>query len=255
VKAKEPFRVITNSNAIEGHAVVSREQWLSARIALLAKEKEFTRLREELSRQRRELPWVNIDKEYVFDAPNGKETLADLFGGRSQLVVYHFMFSPDWDQGCKHCSFWADHFDAMSAHLNNRDVAFVVISRAPLAKIEPFQQRMGWRFKWVSSLHTDFNYDYQASFTPEAIKGGELYYNYAKAPMKMTDREGVSVFYKDAGGAVFHTYSCYARGIDILNGTYHFLDLVPKGRDEQGLKSPQAWVQYHDSYGRAPQTT
>jgi predicted dithiol-disulfide oxidoreductase (DUF899 family) len=234
--------------SIQGHTVVSREQWLAARTALLAREKEFTRLHDEIRRERRALPWVRVDKEYVFDTPSGRQSLADLFEGRSQLVVYHFMFAPEWEQGCKHCSFWADHFDGMLKHLKHRDVTFLAISRAPLAKIEAFKKRLGWKFKWVSSQHDDFNYDFQVSFRPQALKSGEVIYNYAPTRMNTTDREGLSVFYRDAGGAVFHTYSCYARGIDALNGTYQFLDLVPKGRDEEGLKSPQAWVHYHDSY-------
>lgn len=235
------------SSGVKGHPVVSGEQWLAARTAFLAKEKEFTRLRDDLNRQRRELPWATVEKPYVFDGPNGKETLADLFEGRSQLVVYHFMFSPEWDEGCKHCSFWADHYDGTGVHLNHRDVTLVVVSRAPLAKIKAFKKRMGWGFKWVSSLHNDFNSDFHVSFTPEDIKSGAAFYNYSKSGPGMTEREGASVFYKDERGAVFHTYSCYARGIEMLNGTYHFLDLVPKGRDEDS-KNPQAWVRYHDKY-------
>jgi len=235
------------SSGIRGHPVVSREQWLSARTVFLAKEKEFTRLRDELNRQRRELPWVKVEKKYAFDGPGGKETLADLFASRSQLVVYHFMFSPDWDEGCKHCSFWADHYDAPAVHLRRRDVSFVAISRAPLVKIEAFKKRMGWRFRWLSSFDSDFNFDFLASFTPEALEGGTTFYNYSKASPGMADREGISVFYKDDGGAVFHTYSCYARGIEMVNATYHFLDLVPKGRDEDPA-DPQAWVRYHDRY-------
>jgi predicted dithiol-disulfide oxidoreductase (DUF899 family) len=235
-------------SGITGHAVVSHEQWLSARTAFLAREKEFTRLRDDLSRQRRELPWERVDKSYVFDGPNGKETLAQLFGKRSQLVVYHFMFNPAGDAGCKHCSFWADNFNGIDVHLSHRDVSFVAISRAPLAKLEAFKKRMGWTFKWVSSGQTDFNYDYQASFTPEQVKSGAVFYNYQKVNMDMSDREGVSVFCKDEGGALFHTYSSYARGIDMLNGAYHFLDLVPKGRDEDGLEFTQEWVRYHDKY-------
>jgi predicted dithiol-disulfide oxidoreductase (DUF899 family) len=230
------------------HAVVSRQQWLSARIALLAKEKEFTRLRDELSRERRELPWVQVDTSYVFDGPNGKETLAQLFGTRSQLIVYHFMFSPEWDEGCPHCSFWADHYDGMVIHLDHRDATFVVISRAPLAKIQPFKKRMGWRFKWVSSNQTDFNYDYRVSFTPEDIRNRTAFYNYVKTDPGPADREGLSAFSKDERGVVFHTYSTYARGIDMLNGTYNVLDLAPKGRDEDSLESPQAWVRHHDRY-------
>jgi predicted dithiol-disulfide oxidoreductase (DUF899 family) len=236
------------SNGLKGHPVVSHEEWLSTRTAFLAREKEFTRLRDELSRQRRELPWEKVDKQYVFDGPNGKETLAELFENRSQLVVYHFMFPPEDDEGCPHCSFWADNFNGIGVHLNHRDVTFVAISRAPLAKIELFKQRMGWSFKWVSSFQSDFNYEYQASFPPDAVQRGAVFYNYTQMDAGMMDREGASVFYKDENGAVFHTYSCYARGIDMLNGTYHFLDLVPKGRDEQGLDDPQAWVRHHDKY-------
>jgi predicted dithiol-disulfide oxidoreductase (DUF899 family) len=235
-----------DSGSVKEHPVVSREAWLKARSAFLAKEKEFTRLRDDLSRQRRELPWERVEKNYAFDGPGGEESLTDLFGNRSQLIVYHFMFNPASDEGCKHCSFWADNFNGVPAHLNHRDVSFVAISRAPLAKIDPFKKRMGWSFKWVSSARTDFNYDYQASFTPEAIESGTLFYNYTNQPGKMSDREGVSVFYKDAIGAIFHTYSAYARGIDMLNAAYHYIDLVPKGRDEGD--SPQSWVQYHDRY-------
>jgi predicted dithiol-disulfide oxidoreductase (DUF899 family) len=226
--------------------VVTSKQWLKARTALLAKEKAFTRLRDKLSKQRRELPWERVEKEYIFDGPKGKESLAELFENRSQLVVYHFMFNPASEEGCKHCSFWADNFNPIVIHLNHRDVSFVAISRAPLAKIEPFKRRMGWSFKWLSSSQNDFNYDYQASFTPEAIQSGTLFYNFTRQKMKMADREGVSVFYKDAKGGIFHTYSTYARGIDMLNTAYHYLDLTPKGRDESGF--PQSWVQFHDRY-------
>jgi predicted dithiol-disulfide oxidoreductase (DUF899 family) len=240
--------VRSGNGGIEGHPVVSHEKWLSSRTAFLAKEKEFTRLRDELSRQRRELPWEKVGKTYTFDGPSGKETLADLFEGRSQLVVYHFMFTPEWDEGCKHCSFWADNFNGIGVHLNHRDVTLVAVSRAPLAKIEAFRKRMGWSFKWVSSAGSDFNFDYQVSFTPEQRKSGEARYNYSKEDPGFEDREGASVFYKDPSGAIFHTYSCYARGIDILNCAYHYLDLVPKGRDEDGLEFTQAWVRHHDRY-------
>jgi predicted dithiol-disulfide oxidoreductase (DUF899 family) len=233
---------------IRDHPVVSREQWLAARKTLLAQEKEFNRLRDELGRRRRELPWEKVDKQYVFDGPSGRETLAELFGRRSQLIVYHFMFAPEDEEGCPHCSFWADHFDGADIHLPHRDATFVVISRAPLAKIEAFKHRMGWRFKWLSSFENEFNYDYQVSFTPEQIRTGSVVYNYAKMDMDETERQGLSVFYKDEGGAVFHTYSCYARGIDLLNGTYNFIDLAPKGRGEDGPEGTQAWVRYHDRY-------
>jgi predicted dithiol-disulfide oxidoreductase (DUF899 family) len=239
---------MANDSSVQKHPVVSRDEWLAARKAFLVKEKEFTRLRDELSRQRRELPWVKVDKAYAFDGPQGQETLADLFGGRSQLVVYHFMFNPEGDSGCPHCSFWADNFNGIDVHLNHRDVSLVAASRAPLAKIEAFRKRMGWSFKWVSSFQSDFNYDYHVSFRPEEIASGAVEYNYVTSPMTMTDREGVSVFHKDGNGTIFHTYSSYARGIDMLNGAYHFLDLVPKGRDEDGLSFTQAWVRHHDRY-------
>ena len=202
-------------SSIKDHPVVSHEEWLSARTAFLAKEKEFTRLRDELSQQRRALPWEKVDKQYVFDGPTGKETLAELFESRSQLVVYHFMFDPEWEEGCSSCSFWADSFNGNGVHLNHRDTTFVAISRAPLAKIEPFKKRMGWSFKWLSSGASDFNFDYQASFTPEQVKSGAAFYNYTVTDPGDLDREGISVFSKDESGAVFHTYSCYARGIDI----------------------------------------
>jgi predicted dithiol-disulfide oxidoreductase (DUF899 family) len=232
---------------LANHPVVSPEQWLAARTALLAKEKAFTRARDEVNRERRALPWERVEKTYVFQGPTAQETLAELFAGRSQLVVYHFMFPPEWDEGCKHCSFWADHYDGAGIHLNHRDVTFVVVSRAPLTKIAAFQQRMGWRFKWVSSAGTGFNYDYHVSFTPPEVEGGSAVYNYARTDAGMSEREGLSVFYRNAAGAVFHTYSCYARGIDMLNGAYNFLDLVPKGRDEDP-DSPQSWVRHHDRY-------
>jgi predicted dithiol-disulfide oxidoreductase (DUF899 family) len=237
-----------DSLEIKDHLIVSREEWLAARTALLAKEKEFTRLRDELSRQRRALPWVKVDKEYIFDGPNGQETLDDLFEHRSQLIVYHFMFPPEWDEGCLHCSFWADSFNGSSVHLNHRDVTFVAISRASLAKIEPFKKRMGWSFKWVSSFQSEFNFDYHVSFTSEEMQNGSAVYNYVKTDPGVTDREGISVFYKGESGAVFHTYSCYARGIDMVNATYQLLDLAPKGRDEGQLEDSQAWVRHHDRY-------
>ena len=230
------------------HRVVSHKAWIEARRKFLAKEKKFTRLRDALSRERRALPWEKVEKQYVFEGPEGRETLPELFDGRTQLIVYHFMFAPEWDEGCKHCSFWADNFNGLGVHLNHRDASFVAISRAPLAKIEAFKRRMGWSFKWVSSGQNDFNYDYQASFTPREVESGAAFYNYSKFDVGVTDREGVSVFYRDPGGAVFHTYSSYARGIDMLNTAYHYLDLAPKGRDEDGLEFTQAWVRHHDRY-------
>jgi len=229
------------------HEVVPQDEWLERRRELLAREKEFTRLRDELNRRRRELPWVKVDKRYLFDGPNGSESLADLFAGRSQLIVYHFMYPPDWEEGCLHCSFWADHYDGMQVHLNHRDVSFVVISRAPYAKISEFQQRMGSKFKWLSSFHTDFNYDFGASFTPQQVESGDKVYNFGTLEPGMSDREGASVFYRDETGTIFRTYGTHARGIDMLNTTYHWLDLVPKGRDEDP-EDVQGWVRHHDRY-------
>jgi predicted dithiol-disulfide oxidoreductase (DUF899 family) len=226
--------------------VVSHSQWLEARKQLLIKEKEFTRLRDELSRQRRDLPWEPVEKTYVFDGPNGKETLPELFDGRSQLIVYHFMFGPDWEAGCPHCSHWADTFNGVIVHLNHRDVTMLAISRAPYGKLAAYRKRMGWSFKWVSSLNTDFNSDYHVSFTPDEVAAKEAFYNYARQNPNVSEREGVSVFCKDPAGRVFHTYSTYARGIDLLNADYNYLDLVPKGRDEAG-RGP-FWVRRHDEY-------
>jgi predicted dithiol-disulfide oxidoreductase (DUF899 family) len=234
---------------LSNHKVVSLDKWLDARKQLLIQEKEFTRLRDQLSRQRRELPWVKVEKNYVFDGPGGKTTLAELFEGRRQLVVYHFMFAPEEKEGCRACSFWADNFNAIAIHLNHRDVSLVAASRAPWEKLEAFKRRMGWTFKWVSSGNNDFNYDYHVSFTPEALKG-QVEYNYAKQEAESPDMPGVSVFYKDEGGNIYHTYSAYARGIDILNTAYNYLDLVPKGRDEAELEWPMDWVRFHDKYDK-----
>lgn len=233
---------------MQNHKVVSRDEWLEARKQFLVKEKEFTRLRDQLSKARRELPWERVDKTYVFDGPGGKETLAELFQGRSQLIVYHFMFDPSWEAGCQHCSFWADNFNGIPVHLNHRDVTMVAISRAPLAKLEAYRKRMGWSFKWLSSFGSDFNYDYYVSFTPEEMAKEQALYNYARRKPQASESVGISVFHKDADGNVFHTYSCYARGVDMLNGAYHYLDLVPKGRDEAGQSNPQFWVRRHDEY-------
>jgi predicted dithiol-disulfide oxidoreductase (DUF899 family) len=233
---------------VANHPVVSHEAWLAARKALLAREKEFTRQRDALSRERRELPWERVEKAYAFDAAGGKQTLAQLFGKHSQLAVYHFMFNPGSDEGCRHCSFWADSFDGIDVHLGHRDVSFVAVSRAPLGKIEAFRKRMGWSFKWVSSAGSDFNHDFGVSFTKEELARGPVTYNYTTGTMQMQEREGASAFYKDEQGKVFHSYSCYARGIDLLNTAYNFLDLCPKGRDEEGLEFTQAWVRHHDRY-------
>jgi len=238
----------STTTAIENPKVVSHEDWLAARKEFLAKEKEFTRLRDQLSRQRRELPWEQVEKEYVFDGPSGKETLADLFAGRSQLIIYHFMFGPGWSAGCPSCSYLADHFDGPSIHLANRDVTLAVISRAPLAEIDAFKRRMGWKFHWVSSFGTDFNYDYHVSFTPEEQAKGKVNYNYELTEFPSEEGPGLSVFCKDADGRIFHTYSSYARGLDIFVGAYNFLDHAPKGRDEDGLAHTMAWVRHHDRY-------
>ncbi|MEM7531509.1 MAG: thioredoxin family protein [Chloroflexota bacterium] len=228
--------------------VVSQTEWLEARKALLAKEKEFTRLRDQLSQEQRSLPWVKVDKAYVFDSPDGQETLGDLFAGCSQLLVYHFMFHPEWEQGCKSCSFWADNYNGVTLHWNQRDVTHVTISRAPLAKLQAFRQRMGWQFKWVSSYGSDFNYDFHVSFKPADLANGERNYNYDTIQFPVEEAPGVSIFYKDEQGDVFHTYSTYARGLDVLNGAYHHLDLIPKGRDEGGQN--MAWLRLRDEYAQ-----
>ncbi len=229
------------------HKVVSKEEWLKARMAHLAAEKDLTRRRDELSRQRRELPWERVDKNYVFEGPNGPETLADLFAGRSQLIIYHFMLGPDWEEGCRSCSFLADHFDPTGIHLAHRDVTLAVVSRAPMPRIQAFQNRMGWRFHWVSAFANDFNRDYGVHFTKEEL-AGEVNYNYQRTHFGVEDAPGLSVFYKDDAGEIFHTYSAYARGLDTLVGTCQFLDLVPKGRDEEDLAFSMSWVRHHDKY-------
>lgn len=239
---------------MEKHKIVSRDVWIEARKRLLVQEKKFTRLRDQLSEQRRQLPHVRVDKDYDFEGPNGQETLADLFAGKSQLVVYHFMYGPDWEVPCKSCSFWADNFNGIVAHLGQRDVAFAAVSRAPLTKLRSFAERMGWSFKWVSSGNGDFNYDYQVSFTPEDLAKGAVTYNYAPSKMSMSDLPGISVFFKDKEGTIHHTYSCYARGLDMLNTAYHYLDLVPKGRDESDMPYTMAWVRIRDEYASDRQT-
>lgn len=237
----------TTATEVKQKNIVSHADWIATRKQFLAKEKEFTRLRDELSRQRRALPWEKVEKPYEFDGPQGRLTLGDLFGGRSQLVIYHFMLGPGWAEGCPSCSYLSDHFDGMTIHLANRDVTLAVVSHAPIAEIEAFKRRMGWRFQWVSSFASDFNFDYQVSASPEEAGKDKVYYNYDLMPFPSQERPGLSVFYKDAEG-IFHTYSSYARGLDILVGTYNFLDLVPKGRDEDGLKHTMAWVRHHDKY-------
>jgi predicted dithiol-disulfide oxidoreductase (DUF899 family) len=230
------------------HAVVSHEEWLTARRQLLAKEKELTRLRDRLSEERRALPWEKVEKAYTFDGPSGRETLAQLFEGRSQLLVYHFMFGPDWKEGCKSCSFWADNFNGAVEHLKHRDVTMIAVSRAPYEMLKAFQRRMGWGFKWVTSYGNDFNRDYHVSFTEEELKK-PVFYNYELRDFPADEAPGLSAFYKDETGAIFHTYSCYARGLDAINGTYQLLDLAPKGRDEAGLPYTMSWVRHHDKYG------
>jgi predicted dithiol-disulfide oxidoreductase (DUF899 family) len=232
--------------------VVSETEWIEAHKAFLAKEKELTRQRDELSRQRRTLPWVKVDKDYVFDGRGGKQTLSELFDGRSQLIVYHFMFGPEWEEGCPSCSMSGDHMDSSLVHLIQRDVTLVAVSRAPLGKIEAFKKRMGWSFPWVSSYGTDFNRDYHVSFTKEEMANGKMYYNFDLRAFPAEEAPGISVFYKDTNGDVFHTYSSYGRGPEWLLGAYSYLDLVPKGRDEDGLPFPMAWVRHHDKYETQP---
>ncbi|MGB7436483.1 MAG: thioredoxin family protein [Candidatus Acidiferrum sp.] len=239
------------TNAVEQPKVVSREEWLVARKELLAKEKELTRQRDAINAKRRELPWVKIDKEYVFDTPEGKKTLADLFAGRSQLIIRHFMFGPDWKEGCVGCSFASDHVEGALVHLEHHDVSYVTVSRAPLAEIEDFKKRMGWSFPWVSSFENDFNYDYHVSFTDEEIAQREAFYNFERRALPFPSRElsGLSVFYKDASGDIFHTYSCHARGDEGGLTTYFYLDLTPKGRNETGPGHNLGdWVRHHDRY-------
>jgi predicted dithiol-disulfide oxidoreductase (DUF899 family) len=227
----------------EAH-IVSRDEWLTARKSLLAEEKAFTRARDALSAKRRDLPWVKINTPYTFNTSQGKESLSGLFAGRSQLIIYHFMLGPNWEQGCKSCSFWADNFNDIIVHLNHRDVSMIAVSSAPLAKIEAFRKRMGWNFNWVSSDGTTFNQDFGVSPKP----GEGVLYNYGTAKIDMDELPGISVFARDEKGSVYHTYSCYARGLDMLNGAYHYLDLVPKGRDEEGLAGTMSWLKHHDRY-------
>ncbi|HEX6018311.1 MAG TPA: thioredoxin family protein [Burkholderiaceae bacterium] len=235
------------------HAVVSAQQLLAERKALLAHEKELTHLRDQVARQRRALPWVRIDKPYVFGAPEGTRTLAELFEGRRQLLVQHFMFGPGWEQGCPSCSFMADHSDGMTVHLAQRQVTLVAISRAPLGEIERFRQRMGWRFKWVSSFGSDFNHDFGVSFTPDELASGEVTYNYTRQSFPAGEAPGISVFCKDDAGRVFHTYSTYGRGVEAMMGTYSLLDLVPEGRGERDVPHKMEWVRHHDRYAPQPQ--
>jgi predicted dithiol-disulfide oxidoreductase (DUF899 family) len=245
----------TRSATAQDHAVVPAEQWLQARVELLAKEKELRRQMDEIARLRRELPWERVENNYVFETSEGKKTLAELFECRSQLMLYHFMFGPDWEQGCSGCSFLADHVDGAIVHLAHRDVTWTAVSRAPLAKIEAFKKRMGWKFRWISSFGSGFNFDYHVSFTQEQMARGEVYYNYADRRFPQSEGPGISVFYRDEAGQVFHTYSAYARGLDILLGTYNYLDFAPKGRDEESFQMPMTWVRHHDRYEDSPKVS
>lgn len=242
----------TSEVSTENHRVVSRDQWVAERKMLLAREKQLTHLRDEIARERRALPWVRVDKNYVFDAPGGRRTLADLFEGRRQLLVQHFMLAPGWEQGCPSCSFMADHNDGMNVHLAHRDVTLVAVSRATLPEIERFRRRMGWQFNWVSSHGSDFNYDFGVSFTPEQVAAGKIQYNYGTWPHAYEEWPGVSAFYKDDAGEVFHTYSTYGRGVEVMMHSYAMLDLLPKGRDERDVEYKMEWVRHHDRYESAP---
>ena len=239
---------------MQPHKTVSRAEWIEARKAHLAHEKEYTRARDRLSAERRALPWVKVDKAYAFDGPGGKKTLAELFAGRSQLVVQHFMFAPDWNEGCKSCSFWADGFERLVPHLAARDTTMAAVSLAPVAKLEAFKKRMGWTFDWFSSGESDFNYDYAVSFTPEQVKSGAKIYNFATSGFGVEEAPGISVFYRDEAGDIFHTYSCFARGLDMMNAAYHYLDLTPLGRHEEGLPYPMDWLRLRDQYKPAAET-
>lgn len=234
---------------MKSHKTVSHQEWIEARKVFLAKEKEFTRLRDEISRERRELPWEKVEKDYLFDGPDGKESLADLFAGQDQLIIYHFMFGPDWQAGCKACSYMADHFNPAVIHLKYRGVTMLAVSHAPSDKLQAFKKRMGWSFKWVSSMNSDFNRDFHVSFTQDELDSGETYYNYRKKRFPSTEAPGASVFYKNEAGEVFHTYSVYERGLDMFITAYHYLDIVPRGRDEDSFSYTMEWLRLHDEYG------
>jgi len=240
------------SENLEDHRIVSRDAWIAERRALLAQEKELTHLRDRITARRRALPWVRVEKDYLFDTSDGKRSLAELFEGRHQLLVQHFMFAPGWEQGCQSCSFMADHADGMLVHLAHRDVTLVAISRATLPEIKRFRQRMGWQFNWVSSHGSDFNYDFRVSFTPEEVARGNLDYNYGGWPYSYEEWPGISAFYRNDTGEIFHTYSTYGRGVEIMMGTYGMLDLVPKGRDEKDVEYKMEWLRHHDRYEPAP---
>ncbi len=235
------------TNSIENPTVVSPEEWLTARRELLREEKEFSKLRDRLAARRRELPWIRVDRPYVFESPQGRVSLAEMFEARSQLIVYHFMLAPGWEEGCRGCSYVSDHFDGALPHVNARDVSFTAVSVAPLAEIERFKARMGWKFNWVSSHGTSFNRDFGVSFTPEEVEGGGADYNFGRREIGGSEMPGLSVFARDANGGVYRTYSTYSRGLDLLIGAYNLLDLVPKGRDEDP-EAPMKWVCHHDRY-------
>jgi predicted dithiol-disulfide oxidoreductase (DUF899 family) len=245
---EHPMNTATDNNDVLDHAIVSPEQWLAQRRELLAREKQLTRLHDQVAAERRALPWVRIRKDYAFNTSDGLRTLGQLFEGRSQLVVQHFMFGPGWEQGCPSCSYMADHVDGMNIHLAHRDITFVAVSRAPLAEIEAFRKRMGWKFRWVSSFGTDFNRDFAVSFTQEERTQGQVFYNYGMTDFPAEEAPGISVFHIDAGGHVVHTYSTYGRGVDVMMGAYQLMDLTPKGRDERDVFYKMEWVRHHDRY-------
>lgn len=238
----------TSDKSLVNHPVVTPEQWLDKRVELLHKEKELTRLRDELSKARRDLPWVKLDKDYWFDGQHGSIPLSQLFGDKSQLIVHHFMFGPESDEGCPSCSFWSDNLNDSIIHLMQRDVNVVAVSRAPIEKLLSYRDRMGWRFNWVSSLNNTFNQDFHVSFDEKARENGKVFYNYHYTEFNNDEAPGISIFYKDEEGNIFHTYSCYARGLDMLNTAYHYLDLLPKGRDEDSLPFSMAWLKRKDEY-------
>jgi predicted dithiol-disulfide oxidoreductase (DUF899 family) len=244
----------TALSAVSGsnHRIVSRDEWVKERQALLKRERELTRYRDAIAAERRQLPWVRIDKDYVFDTPEGKRTLAQLFDGKSQLLVQHFMLGPGWEEGCASCSYMADHSDGMTVHLADRDTTLIAVSRAPLPEIERFRRRMGWQFTWVSSFNSDFNSDFGVSFTPEQVEKGEVHYNYGTSPHSYEELPGISVFVKNEAGQVFHSYSTYARGVEVMMGTYNLLDLTPKGRSERDVDHKMEWVRHHDRYEPGP---
>ena len=241
-----------NTSVIEAntvnHPVVSTDRWVAERKTLLAHEKELMRLHDQIARERRALPWERVDKGYAFDTPQGRRSLAELFEGRRQLLVQHFMLAPGWEQGCPSCSFMADHTDGMNVHLAHRDITMIAVSRAPLAEIERFRRRMGWQFEWVSSHGSDFNHDFAVSFGPDDERDGKLVYNFATQPFQGEEAPGISVFYKNDAGEVFHTYSTYGRGVEVMMGAYNLMDLTPQGRGERDVAYKMEWVRHHDRY-------